>query len=418
MQFISESMEDFETSITAIDLGSSQIKVVIARLMGEDEIEIIGIGVAPNSGVKVGGIVNIEATIRSIEQAIHFAELKAGMEIREVIVNITGKSISSRNHKSVVAITNKERIVNEDDIRRVIEAAEPRISNNEMILHVLSKEFAVDDQTNIKDPLGMTGVRLEAEVHIVTAGNTLVSNLEKCISGTGLGLIDKVLSSFASGEAVLTSGEKDFGIAVVDIGAGISDIVIYEEGGICFSSSVPFGGEKISQDISIGLKTPLESAEAIKKKFGHVLIDEIDPTSKIELPSMAGKPANSIPRQNLVKIIEPRVREILEMINAEIEKTGKKSILTGGVILTGGTSLLPGIETLAEEIFGVSVMVTKPAGLSGLTELVASPEFSTAVGLIKYAARNMVPSHSESGYANAASGSAFKKVWNWIEKNL
>jgi cell division protein FtsA len=411
-------MEDFEYSITAIDLGSSQVKVVIARIVGIDELEIIGTGVAPCTGIKNGGIVNIDATIRSINEAINFAELTAGMEVKDVIVNITGKSIYSKNHKAVVAITNKERIVGEEDIERVIEAAEPRISNNETILHVIAKDFSVDDQSNIKDPIGMTGVRLEAEVHTVTAGITIVSNLEKCIDGAGLGLIDKVLSCFASGEAVLTNSEKELGVAVIDIGAGITDIVMYEEGGICYSGTLPFGGNSITQDISVGLKTPVDIAETIKKKFGHCILDEIDPTQKIEVPSVSGRPSQMVARQNLVAIIEPRVREILEMINGELDKTGKKPLLTGGIILTGGTSLLPGIEEVAEEVFGLAVLTAKPSSLSGLSEKVASPEFSTSVGLIRYISRGITSGDTSREEAVVAGDGVIKKVWRWIENNL
>ena len=418
MQFISESMEDFDRSITAIDLGSSQIKVVIARINNYDDIEIIGVGVAPSTGIKSGSIINIDATIRSIHEAINLAELTAGMQVTDIIVNVSGKSIYSKNFKSVVAITNKERIVYEEDIQRVIDAAEPRLSSNEKILHIFPKDFSVDDQTNIKDPTGMTGVRLQADVHIVTTGITSLTNLEKCFDMIGIPAEKKIISSFASAEAVLTSGEKDFGVAVVDIGDGITDIIMYEEGGICYSGYIPLGGKSISQDISTGLKTPLPIAEEVKKKFGHCILDEISPTAKIELPSVGGRPAGSVPRQNLVNIIEPRVREILEMVNTELEKTEKKSLLTGGIILTGGTSLLPGIELIAEEIFGLTVTVAKPNSLSGLYEKVSSPEFSTAVGMIKYIAMEQGDYEEDRELTKVGSGEVLKKVWGWIQKNL
>ncbi len=418
MQFISESMEEYEKSITAIDLGSSQIKVVIARINNPDDIEIIGVGTAPSPGIKSGAIINIDATIRSIHEAINLAELTAGMEVKDIIVNVSGKSIYSKNFKSVVAITNKERIVYDEDIQRVIDAAEPRLSSNEKILHIFPKDFSVDDQTNIKDPTGMTGVRLQADVHIVTTGITSLTNLEKCFETIGIPADKKIISSFASAEAVLTSGEKDFGVAVVDIGDGITDIIMYEEGGICYSGYIPLGGKSISQDISTGLKTPLPIAEEIKKKFGHCLIDEISPTGKIELPSVGGRPSQSVPRQNLVNIIEPRVREILEMVNTELEKTEKKSLLTGGVILTGGTALLPGIELIAEEIFGLTVTVAKPNSLSGLYEKVSSPEFSTAVGMIKYIAMEEGEYEEDRELSKVGSGEVIKKVWGWIQKNL
>jgi cell division protein FtsA len=279
----------------------------------------------------------------------------------------------------------------------------------------------VDDQTNIKEPLGMTGVRLEAEVHIVTAGITAIHNLDKCISSSGLVLMDRALSSFASSEAVLTSGEKELGIAVVDIGAGITDIVMFIEGGVSFSSVVSFGGNNITNDISIGLKSPVESAEIIKKRYGHTIISAVDPTAKIEVPAVSGRPSRTVLRQDLVRIIEPRMREILEHVNMELERSGKKQFLAGGVILTGGTSLLPGIDELAEEVFGLSVGVAKPAGVSGLSERVASPEYSTAVGLIKYIARSMEFETGATAWAHTdaePSEAIHRKVWKWIENNL
>jgi cell division protein FtsA len=419
-------MVDGMNIIAALDLGSSLIKVVVGRPQKDHVIEIIGASTSPCSGIKNGAITNIETTIRSIREAISNAELMAGISIKSVIVNLSGKTVRSSNHKNVVAITNRERIVMEEDIQRVIDAIlhTTPITSDQEIVHVLSKEFAVDDQTNIKEPLGMTGVRLEGEAHIVTAGITNVHNLVKCISASGLEMIDKVVSSFASAEAVLTSGEKELGTAVVDIGAGITDIVIYLEGGVAYSAVIPFGGINITNDISIGLKTPIESAEMLKKKYGHTLRSEIDPTEKIEVPAISGRPSRVILRQDLVRIIEPRLREILELVNLELEKSGKKPALAGGVILTGGTSLLNGVEILAEDVIGLSVGRAKPANLAGLYEHVSSPEYSTAVGLIKYLARNQFLEEDEeisnqgkwSGGTEKESG--LKKVWKWMENNL
>ncbi|MCB1178156.1 MAG: cell division protein FtsA [Leptospiraceae bacterium] len=424
-------MNDDFTSIVALDIGSSLVKVVAGRVIKDNIIEIIGASTTPCNGIKNGAIINIETTIKSIREAVSHAELMAGIQIEDVIVNISGKTIRSGNHKNVVAITNRERIVMEEDVQRVIDAilATTPIPSDQQIVHVLSKEFSVDDQTSIKEPLGMTGVRLEGEAHIVTSGITTIHNLDKCVSNAGLNQIDKVLSSFASAEAVLTSEEKELGTAVIDIGAGITDIVIYVEGGICHTSVVPFGGINITNDISIGLKTPVEAAETIKKKYGHTLKNAIDPTEKIEVPAISGRPSKIVLRQDLIRIIEPRLREILEHVNYELEVSGKKSMLAGGVILTGGTSLLHGIETLAEEIIGLSVARAKPAGLSGLSEAVSSPEFSTSVGLIKYLARSefyveeQEPTRWPVGNASSSAGSSsgkntFKKIWKWVENNL
>jgi cell division protein FtsA len=404
--------------ITALDLGSSLVKVVIGRLINEYEIEIIGTGSFPSSGVKNGSIVNIETTTKSIVEAFGDAELMAGQEVGAVVVNVSGKSAHGFNERGIIAVTNKERTVTEMDIMRVVEAAQSvHVPNDQQVIHVLTKEFKVDDQINIKDPIGMTGVRLEAEVHIVSCGTTALNNIDRCIEQSGLTQLDRVLSSLASSEAVLTSGEKDLGTAVVDIGSGICDIIIYVDGGIAYSSVVPFGGFHITSDLSIGLKTTIESAEILKKRYGHTRMNQVDPTERVEIPAISGRPARSIFRSELVEIMEPRVREILEMVDTEITRSGYKSALAGGVILTGGTSLLYGIESLAEEVFRLSVGRAKPAGLTGLVDKISSPEYATAVGLIKYASRlqNLEQRNMRSG---SEQESWVKKARRWMENNL
>ncbi|EIE02534.1 cell division protein FtsA [Leptospira licerasiae] len=408
-------MESSERIIVSLDLGSALTKVVVGRPISEYETEIIGTGMFPSSGIKNGSIINIEATTRSIIEAVSEAELMCGQEIGYVVVNVTGKSVRADNSKGVVAITNRDRVVTEPDIVRVIEAAQAvRVPADQEILHVLSKEFSVDDQTSIKDPIGMTGVRLEAEVHIVTAGLTALHNLEKCIEAAGLAEETRVLSSLASSDAVLTSGEKDLGTAVLDIGAGICDLIVYVDGGIAYSSVIPFGGYNVTSDLSIGLKTTIETAELVKKRFGHCSLEEIDPTETVEIPPISGRPARTVLREELVHVIEPRMREIFEMVDAELVKSGKKSFLAGGVILTGGGSLLEGIESLAEDVFRLTVTRARPAGLSGLSDRVSSPEFATAVGLIKYASRLGDMERKSQDRSETWS----KKIRRWIEENL
>ncbi|TGN06560.1 cell division protein FtsA [Leptospira ilyithenensis] len=404
--------------VTALDLGSSLVKVVIGRLVNEYEIEIIGTGSYPSGGIKNGSIVNIETTTKSIIEAFGDAELMAGQEIGAVVVNVSGKSVHGFNEKGIIAVTNRERTVSEMDIMRVVEAAQSvHVPGDQQVIHVLTKEFKVDDQVNIKDPIGMTGVRLEAEVHIVSCGSTALNNIDRCVEQSGLIQMDRVLSSLASSEAVLTSGEKDLGTVVVDIGSGICDIIVYVDGGIAFSSVVPFGGFHITSDLSIGLKTTIETAEILKKRYGHTQIDQIDPTEKIEIPAISGRTARSIFRQELVEIMEPRVREILEMVDHELNRSGFKPALAGGVILTGGTSLLHGIDVLAEEVFRLSVGRAKPAGLTGLTDKVSSPEYATAIGLIKYVSK-LQNLEQRNIHSNSEQDSLMKKVRRWMENNL
>nr|WP_174705670.1 cell division protein FtsA [Leptospira kobayashii] len=413
-------MTDMEDApiVTALDLGSSLVKVVIGRLVNEYEIEIIGTGSYPSGGIKNGSIVNIETTTKSIIEAFGDAELMAGQEVSAVVVNVSGKSVHGFNEKGIIAITNRERTVSEMDIMRVVEAAQSvHVPGDQQVIHVLTKEFKVDDQVNIKDPIGMTGVRLEAEVHIVSCGSTALNNIDRCVEQSGLIQMDRVLSSLASSEAVLTSGEKDLGTVVVDIGSGICDIIVYVDGGIAFSSVVPFGGFHITSDLSIGLKTTIETAEILKKRYGHTQIDQIDPTEKIEIPAISGRAARSIFRQELVEIMEPRVREILEMVDHELNRSGFKPALAGGVILTGGTSLLHGIDVLAEEVFRLSVGRAKPAGLTGLTDKVSSPEYATAIGLIKYVSK-LQNLEQRNIHSNSEQDSLMKKVRRWMENNL
>lgn len=420
MQFIIKTARNMEGNlIAALDLGSSLIKVVVAGHVNEFELEVMGVGTTVSSGIKNGSVVNIESTTKAIIDAISDAELMCGREIDSVIVNVTGKTVRADNSRGVVAIPNKERVVTESDVVRVVEAAQAvRIPADQQVLHVLSREFSVDDQIGIKDPIGMTGVRLESEVHIVTAGITSINNIDKCISSAGLRQVDKVLASLASSEAVLTGGEKDLGTAVIDIGAGICDIIVYVEGGIAFSSVVPLGGSHITSDISIGLKTTIEAAEIIKKRYGNSSMDGIDPTETIEIPAMGGRPARSALRQEIVMIIEPRMREILELVDRELNRSGLKGELAGGIILTGGCSLMGGIDILAEDVFGLSVGRARPAGITGLVDKVASPEYSTAIGLIRYATRLIETNSEVTGVSRVPGESWAKKVRRWMEENL
>jgi cell division protein FtsA len=410
-------MDEFHT-VASLDLGSSSTKVVIGRLLGDGEIEIVGTGIFPSSGIKNGTIINIETTSKGIIEAISDAELMAGQEIDAVVVNVTGKTLKSQNEKGIVAITNKNREVTEADIIRVVEAAQNiHIPADMELLHVLSREFKVDDQANIRDPIGMTGVRLETEVHIVTASTTMLNNIERCLQLSNLYQVDRVLSCLASSEAVLTSGEKDLGTLVVDIGAGICDLVIYVDGGIGYTSTIPLGSNHITSDISIGLKTTIEIAEILKKRYGHTQLSMIDPTAKVDIPAISGRPSRNIFQQELVEIIEPRVREILEHIEAELQKSGFKQELSGGVVLTGGGSYLAGMDALAEEIFGLTVSKAKPAGLTGLSDKVSSPEYSTAVGLIKYASKLHILNEGNHKTGSDQEGWT-SKVKRWMQDNL
>lgn len=409
---------ELDDIITSLDLGSSKITALIGARSDMGETEILGVGSAPSYGIKNGSIVNIDATSESIQKAIADAELMAGIETDNVFCNITGRHVKGDNSRGVIAVTNRERIVGPDEVERVVEAARAvRIPPDQEIIHVLAREFIVDDQTSIKDPLGMTGVRLESNVHIITASSTAKHNLLKAVNKAGLGVSRFVLSSLASSEAVLTPGEQELGVALVDIGSGIIDILVYFEGGVCYSNTIPLGAFHVTQDISIGLKTPMESAELLKKKYGVAMVSMVDPTETIEVPSVGGRPPRTMLRQELAQIIQPRMKEILEMVDQDLVKSGHKKFLAGGVVLTGGGSLLKGTIPLAEAVLDLGVSQGTLKNFIGLTEQLNSPEYATCAGLIAYGAREQRGTVKLRRTSDSKEGWA-KKIKVWIEENL
>jgi cell division protein FtsA len=400
----------------SIDIGTSYTRVLMGRMGDDGVIQINGAGVSPSQGVRNGGVVNIEQTVQSIQTAAREAELMSGLVVEEAVVNITGKHLKGENSRGVVAVTNRDRVVTESDVLRVIEGAQNiRIPADQEILHVLSREFVVDDQSGIRDPIGMTGVRLESEVHIVTAGKTALTNLRKAVNAAGIRVTNLVMSSLASSEAVLTSGERDLGVAVVDIGSGVTDIIVYVDGGVFSSATLPWGGSHVTQDLSFGLKIPMEAAELVKRNSGCGQIAAVDPIEKIELPAMSGRPPRWVLRQEIAAIMEPRMREIFELVDQELMRSGKKNALSGGVVITGGGSRVEGAASLAEEVFSMAVRKGNPLPLGGFFDKVDGPEFATSVGLLIGAAQSTdtarkAPRESGSGW--------MQKLRSWVSENL
>ncbi len=406
-------LED-EKIIASVDIGSSKVVALIARLLSTNEIELIGMGVAQSEGIKVGSVTNIEQTVIAVREAIEEAEKLTHFDINQILLNITGKHVKGDNSMGVIAITNRDRVVTSHEICRVIEAAQSiRIPAEYEILHVLSREFKVDDQNGIKDPTGMAGIRLEADVHVVTGHKTHIHNLVKSVLESGVNVSDRVLSSLASGHALLTEGEKELGIAVVDIGSGITDIIIYIDGGVLYTSTICMGAKLITHDLSIGLKTTLYDAESLKKNYGSSVASKIDPGEMIEVPLVGTRPSRSVPRKELVEIIEARVREMLELIDHELIKSGKKNLLVGGVILTGGGALLKDIAHTSEEIIGLSTSIGYPRSISGISDRVSSPAFSTSVGLLHYGVK-----YNSFQDKKKKTGQLLLKVKNWLQENL
>jgi cell division protein FtsA len=368
--------------IAGLDIGTTKICTIIAEKSSEG-IDIVGIGTHPSKGLKKGMIIDIGATIESIRKAIKEAERMADHEIETVYTGISGGHIKSFNSHGVIAIKNRE--VKRSDIKRSIDAARAiAIPVDREIIHVLPQEFIVDDQRGIRDPLGMSGMRLEAKVHVVTGAVTSAQNIIKCANRTGLDVKDIILQQLASSEAVLTADEKELGVALVDMGGGTTDTAIFFNGSIGYTSIIPIGGNHFTSDIALGLRTPIKEAERIKKEYGCAIAHSVNRDEMIEVISTDGKETRTVSRRTLCEIIEPRAEELLQLIHKEILKSELAEFLGAGVVLTGGVSMMPGIRELAEKIFKLPVRIGYPRGVRGLKDVVSNPIFATGVGLVLY----------------------------------
>jgi cell division protein FtsA len=371
--------------IVGLDIGTTKIATIVGEVTA-DGVDVIGIGTAPSRGIRKGVVVNIDATVQSIERSIEEAEHMAGCEITSVYAGIAGGHIKGLNSHGTVAV--KDREVRDGDLARVIESAKAvAIPIDREIIHVLPKEYIVDEQDGIREPLGMAGVRLEAKVHIVTAAVTSAQNVVKCCNRCGLSVADIVLEPLAAAESVLHDDEKELGVALVDIGGGTTDIAIFSEGAIVHTGVLPLGGNHITNDVAVGLRTPLDAAEKIKQRSGCALASLVNPDDTIEVPSVGGRQPRQLPRQVLVDIIMPRVEEIFEHVRREIVKSGHEDLLASGIVLTGGTTNLEGTVELAEEVLGLPTRRGIPRGIGGLVDVVKSPAYATGVGLVLYGAR-------------------------------
>jgi len=372
--------------VVGLDIGTTKICAIVGE-MREGGLDIIGIGTHPSNGLRKGVVNNIETTVNSVKKAVEEAELMAGTEITSVYTGIAGGHIKGFNSHGMIAINGRE--VGEDDIRRVIGSAQAvALPVDREVIHILPQEFIVDGQDGIKEPLGMSGVRLEAKVHIVTGAVTCAQNLIKSCNKAGLDVADFVLQSLASAEAVISPEEKEIGVALVDIGGGTTDIAIFFEGSIKYTSVITLAGNQITKDITIGLRTPFPEAEKIKKRYGCALSTMTRSDETIEVPATGGRKPRIVSRQVLTGIIEPRVDEILRLVERELDKSGFKALLASGAVLTGGTALLEGLPEMAEQILELPVRRGIPSGISGLVDVVNSPIYATGVGLVLYGSKN------------------------------
>jgi cell division protein FtsA len=370
--------------IVGLDIGTTKIACIAGEVTDEG-IDIIGIGTAPSKGLRRGVVVNIDATVASIQAAVDEAENMAGCEISTVYAGISGAHVRGINSHGIVAVKDKE--VREADLGRVIEAAKAvAIPMDREVLHVLPQQYVIDDQDGIRDPLGMAGVRLEAKVHIVTTAVTSAQNVVKCANRCGLSVADIVLEPLASAQAVLEDDEKELGVAVLDIGGGTSDLVVYCDGAIVHTAVLPIGGGHVTNDVATVLRTPLESAEKIKKKYGCATRSLVDEGDTMEVPSVGGRGPRVLPRMTLVEVIEPRIEEMFELVKKELMRSGYYDGLAAGIVLTGGATAMEGIAEVAEQVAGVPTRRGMPTKIGGLVDVVRSPAYSTGVGLVCYGA--------------------------------
>jgi cell division protein FtsA len=387
-----------ENLIVGLDIGTTKICCIVGN-MTDEGLEVVGIGTSPSKGLRKGVVINIESTVDAIQKAIREAELMAGCEIKSVFAGIAGGHIKGLNSQGVIAIKNRE--VTSDDLQRVIDAAKAiAIPMDREVLHILPQEFIIDDQDGIREPLGMSGVRLEAKVHIVTGAVASAQNIIKSCNRAGVDVADIVLEQLASSQAVLSPDEKELGVALVDLGGGTSDIAIFSEGAIKHTSVLSIGGDHLTNDIAVGLRTPMGEAEKIKQAYGCCLTSMVGKDETIEVPSVGGREPRILSRQLLAEILEPRVEEIFSLVNREIIKSGYEELIASGIVITGGCAILPGMPELAEQVFNLPVRRGNPLNIGGLTDVVNSPIYATGVGLVQYGSQHTQSANFRIGEAN------------------
>jgi len=389
--------------VVGLDIGTSKVVAIVGEVGSDGEIEIIGIGSHPSRGLKKGVVVNIESTVQSIQRAIEEAELMAGCQIEAVYAGIAGSHVKSLNSHGIVAI--KEREVGPGEVERVIDAAKAvAIPADQRILHVLPQEFIIDDQEGIREPIGMSGVRLEAKVHLVTGAVSAAQNIIKCVRRCGLEVDDIILEQLASSHSVLTDDEKELGVCLVDIGGGTTDIAVFTEGAIRHTAVIPIAGDQVTNDIAVALRTPTQNAEEIKVKYACALRTLTNPEETIEVPGVGDRPSRRLARQTLAEVVEPRYEELLGLVQAELRRAGFEDMCAAGVVLTGGSAKMEGVSELAEEVFHMPVRIGMPQGVSGLADVVRNPIHATGVGLLLFG------QHDEGG-GNALVDDGVSGLW-------
>jgi cell division protein FtsA len=393
-------MAQLDRYVVGLDIGTSKVCTVVGEIHGPGRIDVIGIGSTESKGIKRGVVVSLDAAVDSIKRSIDEAEHMAGVEIGSVTLALSGPGIKGFNSRGVVAVAGKNREVSRDDVRRAIDAASAvSLPSGREIIHVLPQDFVVDEQEGIGAPVGLTGARLEVNVHIVTGSATAMQNLVACVNRAGVEVSQTVVSQLAAAESVLTSDEKDLGVALIDIGGGTADIAIYERGSLWHTGVVAVGGEHFTNDVAVGLRTPLPEAEKVKRRVGCALSSMVGEEETMEVASVGGRRPRVMARRMLSDILQPRSEELFHLVWDEISKSGYEKSLNSGLVLTGGGAQLDGLAEIAEQIFDLPIRRASPTGVGGLADHVANPSYATAVGLVRYAERQRGASVPASGHA-------------------
>jgi len=399
-----------------LDIGTSKVVAIVGKQTSDGQVEIVGIGSHQSRGLKRGVVVNIEVTVNAIQRAIEEAELMAGCQIHSVYAGIAGSHIRSMNSHGIVAV--REREVAQADIDRVIDAAQAvAIPADQKVLHILPQEYVIDSQEGIKEPLGMSGVRLEAKVHLVTCAVNAAQNIEKCVQKCGLEVDDIILEQLASSYSVLTEDEKELGVCVVDIGGGTTDIAIFTGGAIRHTAVIPIAGDQVTNDIAMALRTPTQNAEEIKIKYACALTQLAGAEETIKVPSVGDRPPRDLSRQALAEVVEPRYEELFTLIQSELRRSGFEELIAAGIVLTGGTSKMEGVVELAEEIFHMPVRLASPQGVSGLADVVNNPMYATGVGLLMYGLKQQTMESEPMMRPNGSEG-IMEKIKTWFTGNF
>jgi cell division protein FtsA len=404
--------------VVGLDIGTSKVVALVGEVGADGSIEVIGLGSHPSRGLKKGVVVNIESTVQSIQRAVEEAELMAGCEIHSVFTGIAGSHVRSLNSHGIVGIRDRE--VSDVDVQHVIDAAKAvAIPADQRILHVLPQEYIIDGQEGIRDPIGMSGVRLEAKVHIVTGADSAAQNIIKCVQRCGLTVEDVVLEQLASSYAVLTDDEKELGVCLVDIGGGTTDLAVFSQGAIRHTAVIPIAGDQVTNDIAVSMRTPTQYAEDIKVRYACALSQLANADESIEVPSVGDRPARRLARQTLAEVVEPRYEELYGLIRDELRRSGFEEVIAAGIVLTGGSARMEGAIDLAEEIFHMPVRLGVPQQyVKGLAEVVQNPIYSTGVGLLIHARENTQGAARGGRVLSSSMQGVFNRMQSWFKGNF